>query len=429
MTRLQTATPNALLFSRRIERGWSQARLVSQLRSVAAERGSELPAASTLIQQVSRWENGHKEPSDFYRDLLRRVYHCSDRDLGFARVRDVVRPRPQDEVEVIPPGSPGNEPPGMRLSMALARASRVDALVVDDLRELVDGYRRMDRRFGSRPVFAGLGSLLDQALKLGEHSMRLDHRMALAGVAGDTSTLMGWLALDANRTDDAWTHFRRGAQAAREAEDPFLLAFALGESAYALMQLGWMTDAVTVLDEAETQLGGRSAPQLRVWLQGARAEVLAAMGDIDGCRRSLDHAYQGLDAGPDDPLIAPYLSYLDDAHLARWAGCCLAQLGRPDAATLLEQALTSADPSFVRAQAGLLVDLATAHAASGDLELSCQVATEAVRLAIETGSARQLKRIGALRPRLVAATGTDAHVALLDQLGDAGRARLSRAIT
>lgn len=259
--------------------------------------------------------------------------------------------------------------------------------------------------------------------------MQPDHRLELAGIAGDTATLIGWLALDADHVDDAWAYFRHGARAAREAEDPALHAFALGESAYVMLRLDRPDDAAAVIDEAEAKLRDAPAPQMRVWLQSARAEVLASTHDADGCQRALDLAHEGLDAQLDDPLDLPYVSYLDAAHLTRWAGCCLAQLGRLDASTLLERAMASADPSFVRAQAGLLVDLATAHAVRGDLERSCGIANEAIGLALETGSVRQLNRVRHLRPRLEAAAGTDAYTALLDQLGDADAGGLSRAST
>ena len=41
-----------------------------------------LPASASLKTQVSRWENGHCTPDEFYRQLFRAVFGQSDVELG-----------------------------------------------------------------------------------------------------------------------------------------------------------------------------------------------------------------------------------------------------------------------------------------------------------------------------------------------------------
>ena len=81
--------------------------------------------------------------------------------------------------------------------------------------------------------------------------------------------------------DSAWDHFERATAAAREAADACLLAFAAGEQAYVLLDLGRPADALdmvrAVWDETHTAI----PHQVRGWLRAAEAEMAAAAGDED----------------------------------------------------------------------------------------------------------------------------------------------------
>jgi hypothetical protein len=80
-------------------------------------------------------------------------------------------------------------------------------------------------------------------------------------------------------------------------------------------------------------------------------------------------------------------------HLARWRGHALARFGHPDAIAVLADALNRLDPTFVRAETALRVDLATTLAANGDRDEARTHADHADRLATQVGSARQRRRI------------------------------------
>ena len=250
--------------------------------------------------------------------------------------------------------------------------------------------------------------------------MTPEPRRQLAQVVADVATLLGWLSLDGGRPERAWRHFQTGALAAAEAGDPLLQAFATAESGYVLLAADRPHDALARIDAGESALDGIAHLALRAWICAARAEALAATGDGDGCRAALDRAYQHLQTAADGGSPpAPYVDYLDQWHLHRWAGNCLATLGHADAAGVIEEALAQLDPSFVRAQAGLVIDLAVAHAAVEDLDQACVAASHGVRLAAETRSARQLARARALRDALRPAAGSVAYAEFLDQLGEA----------
>src|SRR5512145_651303 len=72
----------------RQERGWSQSRLIAEMEVAASRRGVTLPSRETLKSRVSRWENNHAKPDDFYRQLLREALGLDDRELGFGQEHD-----------------------------------------------------------------------------------------------------------------------------------------------------------------------------------------------------------------------------------------------------------------------------------------------------------------------------------------------------
>lgn len=78
------------------------------------------------------------------------------------------------------------------------------------------------------------------------------------------------------------------------------------------------------------------------------------------------------------------------------AGDALARLGDVAAADVLTGALERLDPTFIRAETALRVDLAVALSAMGDHDGAQAHARRAERLAIEIGSTRQQHRIRSL---------------------------------
>jgi hypothetical protein len=137
-----------------------------------------------------------------------------------------------------------------------------------------------------------------------------------------------------------------------------------------------------------------TSPQvLRAWLAAAHGEALAAHGDHTASLHAFDRATDLLPSDPTDER--PYVA-LDPVHLARWRGHALARFGHPDVITVLTGALNRLDPTFVRAETALRVDLATALAANGDRDEARTHADHAAQLAAQVGSARQRRRITTL---------------------------------
>jgi hypothetical protein len=169
----------------------------------------------------------------------------------------------------------------------------------------------------------------------------------------------------------------------------------MGQQAYALLDLGRPTDALALVQAAQRLDGGPIPPLLACWLTAAEAELSAASGDADGCRRALELADRTLPPDYADPEL-PYL-LLAPAHLARWRGSALSRLGDPDAIAHLYAALDGmGTSSTLRAEAGLRVDLVAALSASGAHDQAQMEAAAARELATRAGSVRLRRRLNHL---------------------------------
>ncbi|MQA96004.1 MAG: amino acid ABC transporter substrate-binding protein [Streptosporangiales bacterium] len=358
----------------RADLGWKVSQLIAALRRCAARTNVALGSDKSLKTTVSRHENGHIHPSDEWRYLYRLVYGRTDEELGFADPSDRYdEPTPIDD-----------------LRQRLATSSRVDMPLVREMEKQVHQIRLLDRRLGAPSLLEQTRAVMATLDELMSHSVRPSIRSALAAVLADAATLAAWQALDVGALGQAWHHYETAKVAAREAESRVLLAHAMGEQVYALHDLGRLTDAVTLVEGAVTTVKRNGPPLLNCWLRAVEGEVHAKLGD-DECHRALERSVELLPADPDDPRL-PFIS-LNEAHLARWRGHCLAHLGQPEAVDYLRRAVDGMDSSFVRAAAGLRCDLAQALFSCGEVDEARVHLRTARSLANQVGSVRQRRRI------------------------------------
>jgi hypothetical protein len=74
------------------------------------------------------------------------------------------------------------------------------------------------------------------------------------------------------RNTQAWQHFEVAKAAAREAEDAAVLAWAGGEQAYVLLDLGRHRDAQHLVRHQRDRFERKVPPVLGSWLAAAEAE-------------------------------------------------------------------------------------------------------------------------------------------------------------
>lgn len=221
------------------------------------------------------------------------------------------------------------------------------------------------------------------------------NREALSRALAEAASLAGWQALDARRIKKAWRFYEAAKAAARESRDPVILTHVTAEQTYVLLDSDQGEEALELLRYAHRQSPGQLPHLLRAWLFAAEGEVRAVLGDRTGALEALDRAARYLPTDPADPAL-PFLM-LDETHLARWRGHCLARLGADEAVHFLHTALDGMkETPLGRAEAGLHVDLALALTAQGDTTEARKHALRAADLARCTGSARQRARIARL---------------------------------
>lgn len=364
------------LRARREHHGWTKTQLDTHLRRAAKARGETLPSPESLARQFARWENGHGPVGPFYQQLFCDVYGCSPVELGFIDAPETVEPEPTEE-----------------LAAELARASSVDTEAVKLLQAQTDSIRRLDALQGAQLIRDQMRAHITHIEQLTRHAVRPGIRRMLAKVLADASALAGWQALDVGTPRESWEHFERAKSAAREAEDPSLLAFATAEQAYVLLDVGDARQASELVQYAHHESTGAIPALMETWLTAARAEMATASGDANATRIDLDQAADLLPSEPDAPL--PYL-VLNDTHLARWRGNCLARLGDEDALEQLNKGLAAVIGTYARAEAGVRIDLASALLVHGERDLANEHLRTAKILIGRTGSLRQKRRIEGL---------------------------------
>jgi hypothetical protein len=280
--------------------------------------------------------------------------------------------------------------PGAELRQSLDAARRVDHSTIVLLHQQLDALRRLDRQLGAIIVRDELKTKIRQVERLAAHSLAPGTREPLAALLSEMHTLAGWQALDLGDITDSWQHYEQSRATAAQSDSIVYESHAAAEQAFVLIDAGAISAAVDLLDSARRRAETTAPRVLRAWLAAAHGEALAAGDRRIASLHAFDQAARLLPDGPTDER--PYVA-LDLVHLARWRGHALARFGDPDATVVLTDALNRLDPSFVRAETALRVDLATALAASGHRDEARTQADHAARLATQVGSARQRRRV------------------------------------
>ncbi|MGH3825239.1 MAG: hypothetical protein ACRDRA_20730 [Pseudonocardiaceae bacterium] len=282
---------------------------------------------------------------------------------------------------------------GTELRQLLNTARRVDHSTIALLHQQLDAIRRLDRQLGAIIVRDELRAKIHQVERLTAHSLAPGTREPLAALLSEMHTLAGWQALDLGEITDSWQHYEQSRAAAAQSNSTAYESHAAAEQAFVLIDAGATRDAVELLDTARRRADAAAPRILRAWLAAAHGETLAAHGDRTASLHAFEHAARLLPDNPTDER--PYVA-LDAIHLARWRGHALARFGDPEATTVLTNALNRLDPTFVRAETALRVDLAIALAATGEVDEARTHADHAVRIAEQVGSARQRRRVKTL---------------------------------
>lgn len=347
--------------SARMARGWSQARLIRELGRVAETRGIHLMSPESLRVALSRWENGHFQPTGEHAQLLQTV-------LGI----ELSGPEASDGPEIF----------GQVMTLPQ----------VDSQAEILSAIRRSDRlgcAFITNPQLNTYSMGLRASLRAGAP---LEVRLRLASVLADAEALIGWQLLDLGHAGAAFARYLDAERYATLAEDPQLVAHARAGQAVTLTELGRPRDAHSLMQANRQQADGKVMPLFSAWLHAASAETAAAAGEGLECRDSLRMAFDELPADDRPDPSLPYIT-LTRTHLQRWAGHALSLLGERDALEILGEAAETMPLDFLRARGSLHTDMARCHALLGHVSDAARERNTAVELVRANGSRRQRRRL------------------------------------
>jgi len=216
----------------------------------------------------------------------------------------------------------------------------------------------------------------------------------LVGLITEAARLCGWLHFDAAHHAAAQSYYIAGLRCSATAKDPLAGAHILACMSLQAMRTGHDQDAVNLIDSAHQQLGRDATPRLRALLASRKARAHARAGEAAACGRALNSAERLLDAASPGTREPDWIYYFDDAELAATAGGCWIALRQPARARpLLDTALHTIDPSFVRDRTVLHAQSADVYLQDGELDLACEELGSAVDLAHRTGSVLSISYI------------------------------------
>lgn len=283
---------------------------------------------------------------------------------------------------------------------------------------LTDSYRQLDYRLGSRMVLAGAVDHLDRMMSLGDRvPSHLYRRFVLA--LADIAQLCAWLAIDGRDYATARRHGALALACADEGGDARLRAYVMGVMSTIHLHCANGEQALRLLNAAQDVAQGRTHvhPAVRSWLWEATGEAHAMVGNASAGAAALHRSETLFDLV--EPADVPsWLGFYNaGCHSVRLRGRGLVRLGEMRAAIVaLEEARRLLPSHFVREHSGTLIDLAAVHVALTEPEHAVELADEAFRLALSTGSERNQSRVRALLPALAPFRALPAVRELTDRL-------------
>ena len=361
-------------------RGWSQARLVHEIWQRRAIGGLKTATKASLTTYVSEWENNKRPIGEEYRRILRSIFGLTDSEL-FAS--------PAEAHEAL-------DVAYSELAQRIDESKSIDLSMVGTLTEQTELFRSVDRQMGAAslgdPMRAHIATL-ENALA---YAVLPSARKPVAKALSSAATLAGWQALDVGAVDRAWRDYELARRAAGEAQSPALIAHAMGEQAYVLVDAGKPELSFELIGEAIAIAQGKAPDRLLSWLYAAKSQFAAILSRSADSHRALELAEKALPAGLEMRDSEVPGVFLNGAHLTRWRGNVLALLGDDGAVDALNTALEGMDGTFTRAEGSLRIDLAQAYLAKGKLGDAEDQARRARALASRTGSLRNRRRLDRL---------------------------------
>ncbi|MXQ57535.1 hypothetical protein GSE51_07955 [Streptomyces sp. XHT-2] len=430
----------------RTGRGWSQPRLVRELRQAAAQRGHQLPSDASVKRRIASWENGHSVPDDFYGPLLCDAFTASAAELGLshgelkdAALLDAAYPTsPDDAIRTVgqlwradlnqydplltaEPSEPAWNEASLRWLVApepgiprpRTEGTRVSLGDVAAIKTTADMFAHLDDQFGGDHARHSVIQYLNNdvaPLLRGRYTEQVGR--ALFSTVAEATLLAGWMSYDACHHGLAQRYFLQALRLAQDANDRRLAGSILSAMSHQATFLGQYTQAATLARAALMGISPVATPTLRAQFHAMEARALARTGDVAACEAALSAATRALESrnNEDEP---EWISYFDEAELAAEAAHCFRDVN--SARRAVAHAENAMSGSHVRSDFFATMVLADAHLRAGDVEEACRVALDALDLGEQLKSARCISYLAEFRQNLSSAGRSSAARELAEQ--------------
>ncbi|MBV9161421.1 MAG: hypothetical protein JO281_07710 [Pseudonocardiales bacterium] len=226
---------------------------------------------------------------------------------------------------------------------------------------------------------------------------------AMAAAVSEVAGLAGWLHWDTHDFGSARRHYRMAVEHAQRAGDSLLIGYMLGSLASFVVHEGEAREGLALTRHAATVSTEQRPATANAWLAAMQAVAYATADDETQTWRALDRAEAALarlDTAEQPPW--PWVFPFDAGKIASHRLTCAVRLRRPDIAYAAVDDLSLVASGHRKQRALVLLDLASAHLQTQEVDEALRVATAAVDLAAHTQSERVLSRARHFRRKVPA---------------------------
>ncbi|MBA3824220.1 MAG: helix-turn-helix transcriptional regulator [Ktedonobacterales bacterium] len=283
-----------------------------------------------------------------------------------------------------------------KLAAIIAKPSQGDMEMIDGLESVTRTYWELRSTVGYQDLFHAYAGHMETILSLlkGSHTSHMHAR--LCGLASDVGQRIGAIMFDKNQFGTAMHYYQVAKEAALEGENFLLAAVCLGKMSSLPIYSNKALEALPLLREGKMHAQKQGARTTKAWLAAVQAEAYAKLGNVSACMRELEEAE--VELSKDGPDMLYYETHFDEGRLYGYKGACLLLLNKPsDAIVALDKGISILPSKFARQHAIMYADKAIASSLTGELELSCGFAIEALKLSQRTKSDLVLQRVNTFR--------------------------------
>lgn len=259
-------------------------------------------------------------------------------------------------------------------------ASAVGARSLDLLEAAVADFARRYPSAAPADLLGPVRQHYQDAVRLLAGPLRVAHRRRLSAVAGVLAGLAGSLSFDLKDQARAGAYFEVARQAAEEAEDRDLAAWALATWSLMPTYNGDPAEALRLIEAAQATGGRTLSPTRGAWLAALEARAHAGLEDARRSAIALGRAERALSRSA---VAGSRLGtdFFDPPRLLGFQGTSLLLLRQPKAAhRALADVLALRSPSDVKGRSLARLDLAAADLQEREVDQACATVAEALRI-------------------------------------------------